>query len=317
MARKVRKRKVKATAAVKLAPAQLRFPGEVGHYWMAVGAVIWGCVLVAVGGWFSTGRQYWQWVYLAAWPIGSILLVNWLSNRPRRLQLKQLGPSARVFGTNHPDLGRQLKEVGDLLGMRKLPQMFLVEDEAPYIYSMAGRKGSIIVTTAMVSLLRRDELGVMLARELAHVKYGHIRLERALWWVRGVQPLFRLALLPLWFWSGLMGDWLDFVEYTADRAAVLVTGDPTLVNATIVKVAAAADPQSGVTVAEIDDYLNQPRTADLDAHQMEAQFKLNRFVESIPNLRDRIEQVSEFAKSEEGRQLLEQVKAVRERLGGG
>ncbi len=314
MARKVRKRKSKPTTTVKLAPAQLRFPGEVKQYWLAVGAVTWGCVLIAGTGFYFT--RMWQWVYLAAWPIGSILLVNWLSNRPRRIQLKQLGPSARVFGTNHPELGKHLKEVADLLGIRRLPQMYLVEDEAPYIYSMAGRKGSIILTGALVRLLRRDELSVMLARELAHLKYGHVRLERALWWIRNANPLFCIALLPLWFWSGLMGEWLDLIEYTADRAAVLVTGSPTLVNATIVKAAAGADPQANVTPQEVDDFLSQPGGLELDAAQMEAQFKLNRFVESIPNLRDRIEQVSEFAKSEEGQQLMEQVNAVRAKLGG-
>lgn len=314
MARKVRKRKVKPTATVKLAPAQLRFPGEVKQYWLAVGAVIWGCVLIAGTGFYFT--KMWQWVYLAAWPIGSILLVNWLSNRPRRKQLKQLGPSARVFGTNHPELGKQLKEVADLLGIRRPPQMYLVEDEAPYIYSMAGGKGAIILTDALVSLLRREELSVMLARELAHLKYGHVRLERALWWIRNANSLFCIALLPLWFWSGLMGEWLDLIEYTADRAAVLVTGSPTLVNATIVKAAAGADPQANVTPQEVDDFLSQPQGLDLDAAQMEAQFKMNRFVESIPNLKDRIEQVREFAKSEEGQQLMEQVNAVRAKLGG-
>ena len=313
MARKVRRRKVKAGPAVTLAPAQLRFPGEVSHYWMAVSAVTWACVFLAVGGWFSTGHsaENWQWAYLAAWPIGSILIVNWVSNRTRRQQLKQLGPSARVFGTNHQELGRHLKEVADLLGMRKLPAMFLVEDDAPYLYAMAGGKGTIILTTALVQLLRRDELSVMLARELAHLKFSHVRLERALHWLRTSPPIYNILLLPLCFWGVVMGPWLELIEYTADRAAVLVTGSPNLVNATIVKLAAAADPQSGVTVDEIEDFLHQERAAELDAGQMEAQFKLNRFVESIPNLRDRIEQVSEFYQSDDAKQLLEKVAEVR------
>ena len=61
MARKVKRRKPKPTTTVNIAQAQLRFPGEVSHYWTAVGVITWGCILSAVGGWFSTGRQYWQW----------------------------------------------------------------------------------------------------------------------------------------------------------------------------------------------------------------------------------------------------------------
>ena len=315
MAQKVKRRKAKPTAAVKLAPAQLRMPGEVTQYWVAVTFVTWACIILAVAGWFSTGKQYWQWVYLALWPIGSIMLVNYFANRDRNKQLKHLGPSARVFGTNHTELGRQLKETADLLGISKLPTMYLVEDDAPYLYAMAGGKGSVVVTTALVKLLRYEEFSVMLARELAHLKFGHVRLERALYWMRNAQALFRLALLPLQMWSMVMGEWLDLIEYTADRAAVLVAGGPALVTATIVKLAAAADPSSGVTVKDLEDYLSESRAREFDSMNMERQFKLNRFVESIPNLRDRIEQIGEFYQSEEGKQLLEQVDQVRARLG--
>jgi Zn-dependent protease with chaperone function len=318
MARKVKRRKPKpSAAAVKLAPAQLRMPGEVSQYWVAVTFVTWACIGLAVAGEFSTRWQYWQWAYLALWPIGSIMIVNYVANRDRVKQLKELGPSARVFGANHPELSHQLKDVADLLGIRKLPVMYLVEDEAPYIYAMAGGKGAIILTTAMVSLLRYDELSVMIARELAHLKFGHVRLERALYWMRNAPALVRVGLLPLLMWSTVMGEWLDLIEYTADRAAVLVAGGPGLVTATIVKVAAAADPTGAVKVQDIEDYLAEGRSKEFDSVNMERQFKLNRFVESIPNLRDRIEQIGEFYESEEGKQLLEQVDEVRARLGSG
>jgi Zn-dependent protease with chaperone function len=166
-------------------------------------------------------------------------------------------------------------------------------------------------------LLRYDELSVMFARELAHLKFGHVRLERALWWMRNAPPLFRLSLLPLLMWSVVMGEWLDLVEYTADRAAVLVAGSPGLVTATITKVAAAADPQAGVTIQDIEDHLNTGSGKEFDSVNMERQFKLNRFVESIPNLRDRIEQIGEFYQSEEGQQLMAQVNEARSRLTGG
>lgn len=313
MARKVKRRKTKPTTSVNIAQAQLRFPGEIRHYWMAVGVITWGCIIIAGTGFYFT--HAWQWVYLAAWPIVSILLVNYLSNRPRRKQLKELGSSARVFGTNHQELGRHLKEVADLLGFRKLPNLYLVEDDAPYTYSMTGSKGSIILTTAMVKLLRRDELSVMLARELAHLKYGHTRLERALWWIRAAQPLLRIVLLPLLLWSVVMAEWLDLIEYTADRAAVLVAGRPALVTATLVKVAAAADPQAEVSAHDVDDFVSQSRGAELDSSQMEAQFKLNRFIESVPNLKDRIEQIQEFYQSDDCTQLMEKVDEARARVG--
>lgn len=309
MARKVRKRKPKKPVAqVKISWGQLRFPGEVAHYWLAVLALIWGCALVAVAGWFATGREYWQWAYLGLWPIGSLLLVNYLADLPRRKQLKEIGPTAWVRANNHAALYRQLTEVCATLGLRKTPRMALVEDESPYIYSMAGGAGTIVVTSSLVALLRSEELAILIAREVAHVKFGHIRLERALNYIHTVSPTLCVAFGPVWLWSALMGEWLDVVDYTCDRAALVVAGDPALVNATIVKAAAAADPQANITPDDVDAFLNLPKRDDsLDSAVMEQRFRLSRFIESQPNLRDRIEQVAEFYQSEEGQDLLQKL----------
>jgi Zn-dependent protease with chaperone function len=305
MARKVHKRKPKPTAQVKISWGQLRFPGEVQHYWLAVLALIWGCLLIAGTGWYVT--KAWQWAYLGLWPIGSLLLVNYLSDRPRRQQLKQVGPTAWVRPNNHAPLYRQLVEVCSKLGVRKAPRMALVEDEAPYIYSMAGGNGTIVLTNALVALLRPEELAVLLGREVAHVKFGHLRLERALNYIHTVSPTVALAFAPVWLWSALMGEWQDVVDYTCDRAALLVAGDPALVNATIVKAIAAADPQSALTPEDVDTFLNLPKNDNLDGAVMERRFNLSRFIESQPNLRDRIEQVAEFYQSEEGQGLLQKL----------
>jgi Zn-dependent protease with chaperone function len=309
MARKVRRRKVKAAPGqVKISWGQVRFPGESQHYWLAVVALIWACILLAAAGFFATEKQYWQWIYLGAWPIGSLLLVNYLADKPRREQIKAIGPSCLVRPNNHPHLHRQLAEVCAKLAVSKLPAMCLVTEDVPYLYSMAGGNGTIILTTELVSLLRPEELEIMLAREVAHIKYGHLRLERALTYIHTASPVVSLAFAPVRFWATLMGEWLDVSEYTADRAAVLVSGDPGLVNATLVKAAAAADPQSGMTADYIDEFLHKPKGhGGLNSSEVEQSFKLNRFIESQPNLRDRIAQVAEFYSSEEGQEMLEKL----------
>lgn len=317
MARKIRRRKSKRPAAVTITASELRFPGQAKQYWLAVGVLTWACILIAGTGFLVTGKQYWQWVYLAAWPIASILLINFLSDRPRRRQLKQLGPQARVMGNNHPALYQMLQRLSQLLSMPKPPQMCLVEDEAPYIYSLAAGKGTIIVTRALVDLLTPEELAVMVGHELTHIKCHDLRLGSALSYIRIVSPLIAFFCGPVWVWSVLMGEWPDIIDYTADRGAVLVTGDLSLVNATLVKVAAEADPQAEVTSQDIEDYLSHGRQAELDAVQMERQFKLNRFIESQPNLRDRIEQVVEFSQSEEGQALLEKEAELRQHAQAG
>ncbi|HEY3396784.1 MAG TPA: M48 family metalloprotease [Armatimonadota bacterium] len=315
MARTVKRRKkTKAEPAAKFPDAELRFSGEIRQYWLAVVLVTWACVLVGGGGIYFT--HAWQWIYLALWPLASIGVVNFLSNRPRVKQLKEIGPQCRATGTHHSEVYKILTDAAAVLEIPKLPVLCVVEDDAPYIYSMAGGKGTIIVTRALVEMLSRPELMVMVARELAHLKYGHIRLERSLSYVRNSPPALWILLLPLYIWGALMGEWLDIIDYTADRAALVVVGNPALVNATIVKVAAAADPQSSVTAAQIDEYITREKSQELDSGVMEQQFKLSRFVESQPNLRDRIEQVIEFFQSDEGKAVLDATAPARVKLWG-
>ena len=319
MTRRYRRPPAKAAprraAATSFRLATIRFPNESRQYWLAVGLLTWGCVLLAVGGWLFTGKHYWQWGYLAAWPLGSLLLVNLLADLPRRRQLRQVGASARVLGTTQPELYQRLTRLCELLGVHPVPELYLVEDPDAYLYSRAGGRGSLVLTRSLLDLLSPAELSLMLARELAHLALGHVRLERALTYLRTQNTLICVFFGPVWVWSVLMGEWLDLIDYTADRAALLAVGNPALVNATLVKVAAVGDPLSGVSLADIENLRRGGPSDALDVADMERRFKLNRLLDSQPNLRDRVEALVEYQQSEEGRQALTELAPARARLG--
>ena len=307
MARTVKKRKMKTGApggGKKLNWGDLRFPGENTHYWLVVMALIWGCIILAALGWYSSGKVYWQWVYLGLWPIGSLLLVNFMADKPRRKQLKEIGPQCQVRANSNAALHRKLLEVCQCLEVRTPPKACLLEEEAAYIYSMPGGSGTIILTSGLASQLRPEELGVVLAREIAHLKFGHLRLQRAIGYIRTTSNTIGLLFGPVWLWAMMMGEWLDLTEFTADRAALAVSGDPRLVDATIAKTAAARDPQSGITPAEIEEYISMPPQDSLDSAELEQRFKLDRFINEEPALKERIAQVVEYYQSEEGIEFL-------------
>ena len=312
MARKVRKRRTKQAQKATIAWKKLRFPGEASHYWLVVVAMIWGCILLALTGWLLSGREYWQWVYLGAWPIGALLIVNFIADRPRRQQIKALGPHCWVRANNHPAVHRALTEACQRLEVHRLPRVCLVEDPDAYIYAMPGGTGTIVVTSPLVKLLRPEELAVMLAREVTHIKFGHLRLQRAISYIRTAPLALCFLFGPVWLWATMMGEWMDITEYTADRGALVVAGDPRRVDATIAKAAAAADRQAGVTPEEVDDYVNLPAKDSLDSAEMEQRFKLDRFINAQPNLRERIAQVVEYYQSEDGAEFLN---ALAERQG--
>ena len=179
---------------------------------------------------FFSGTSVYQWVWLPAWPIASVLIVNFLATRPRHGQLKQLGRQAKVIGTNYPQLHRLLTEQTQLLGLKKSPDMYVISDESPYICSLPSGSGAVIVTQSLLDLLSDEELATLLAHELAHIRFHHLRLE-------------------------------------------------------------------------------------VDAAQMERYFKISQFVNDQPNMRDRLEEIQEFAASDEAQAGWEKIAQLRQELG--
>ena len=93
---------------IEITPADYRFPGESGLYWVGfIGIAIafaWIVVMFLIFKKQASGLPDWQWLYLLAWPVASIWLANFLSARKRQAQIKKSGRAARVMTNNNPGL---------------------------------------------------------------------------------------------------------------------------------------------------------------------------------------------------------------------
>ncbi len=328
MARKSRRRR-KKKEELKLKLTDYQFPGEKNGYWTAIGITlglfIWAGVMAFVfraslfgekqwSGLGGIGWPIWATVVIVVFPWLAILAANILATRHSAADIKQVGRQAKVMPNNYPELHRVLADHVKLAGM-KLPNMYLLQDEAPYIYTIPGGPGTIVVSTGLRDDLEEDDLSALIAHEIGHINSHHVRTTLAINYITNANPIFKVLLFPLLMIKLFAGGWMDLANFTADRFAVLLTGDAAGLNKALVKMAVLADKQADITPEELRTYLESSSDISTDAAQMERQFRIGTFISSQPNLGERIEEMREFIKSDEGKTAFEKMDEIRRQAG--
>lgn len=308
MARKSKPRKSKEPKRVKgLRPADFTFPGEKTSYWTGGVGVAILFIWLAVGSiWvakYPSGKTMWHVPFeIAAYPILAVILANVLAARPRQMQLKKVGRQARVMTNNHPELYRVISKQASLLGMKTPPDMYLVSDVQPIIYSIPGGRGSIIASEALREALLPEEFEALIAHEVAHAACKHVRMDLAVTFIRTTNIGLKIVLFPVLLMTLFGKAWCELIEFTADRGAFLITLRPSVINSALVKLAVAADPNAGITREELHTFLDSQGDIATDSAQMERHFRIGQFMSNQPGLRERIEQLSEFPRTKQGQE---------------
>ncbi|MEN6302727.1 MAG: M48 family metalloprotease [Armatimonadia bacterium] len=310
MARKTKTKKTKVQKAVGLRVCDFAFPGEKGSYWTGIIGVI------ILFGWLAAGaflmlnkpetaaQKFYIPLYIVVYPIAAVLIGNWLAAKPRATLMKKAGRQSKVMNNNFADLYRVLARQASLLGMKTPPDMYLVSDPQPLMYSLAGGRGSIIASQALRDAMAPEEFEALMAHEVTHHACKHVRLDLAETFIRSSGLGVKIGLFPVLLIGFFGRAWADLIEFTADRGALLVMLRPSILNAAIVKFAVVADPNAGITREELQAYIDSAGDISTDAKQIERHFKVGQFMSSQPGLRERIEQLTEFPRTEAGQQAL-------------
>lgn len=114
----------------------------------------------------------------------------------------------------------------------------LTRDRHPVAYSLSPRHGGIVISEALITALRPDELAAVLAHEREHVRGRH----------HLVLAILDVVLTPMrWlpFMSAIAGAVPHYLEIAADEAARRRTGAPALASALL----KLGDPQTVAVAA--------------------------------------------------------------------
>jgi Zn-dependent protease with chaperone function len=147
----------------------------------------------------------------------------------RSLRLIHLASAARVGPDQFPDLWEDYLEACEILGIDEKPELYV--SQTPFVN--AGAVGVdrpfVVINSAMMILLDRDELQAVLGHELGHVLSGHALYKTML------RLMIRLMILALQVPVGgavlltiitALLEWDRKSELSADRAGLLVAQDP-------------------------------------------------------------------------------------------
>ena len=147
----------------------------------------------------------------------------------RRVRLEFLGSGVRVDDRQFAGIHRLLAEVGRVLDVDELPEVFVVNHPFTNAMTIGMDKPIIVLHSSLLDLFDEEELRFVVAHELGHALSGH--------------AVYRTLLLNLMgltgVWSSIPGgaiglrviiaalfEWQRKAELSADRAGLLATQDP-------------------------------------------------------------------------------------------
>jgi Zn-dependent protease with chaperone function len=205
-------------------------------------------------------------------------------------QSQLLGGCAKVSEKQFPEIFSIARQAAARLGMLT-PEVFVKQDPTLNAYAIGclGRK-SVVLHSATVEAMNREELEQIIGHEFSHIKCGHTNLLVLTSSFNGVNvPLISPILSYIFlFWSRK-------AEYTCDRGGLLASRDPRAAVAAMCKLAVGPVLFKQMN---IDDFLNQ--------HLAVAQNEIARLSENLathPYLVKRIDAIQRFHESDQYRRL--------------
>ncbi len=208
--------------------------------------------------------------------LGGIVLAGLLY--VRLLQAQQIGNSLQVSEHQFPEIFSIAKECAGILGVKRVPRVFITQDPTMNAYTMGFISPyALVLNSGLVENLNFDELRVVIGHEMGHVKFKHSMI------LSLIAPIGKnFAFSDL-----LFGFWGRKTEYTCDRCALICAKDDRTVLRTLIKIAAGAKIGQGV---DLDKLVLQLQ--DAKAHRID---RLGELLVSHPYIMKRIWEIIKFS----------------------
>lgn len=132
-----------------------------------------------------------------------------------------LGNSLKVTEENFPIYKRMIEKHAQRCRI-PTPNLYIQQNPNPNAYTLGyGHPYTIVLYSAIVELLKIDEIEAIIAHEVGHAAFGHPKISSVLITLSnsGLSAFF----YPINF---LLGFWSRIAEYSADNLSILMVEDP-------------------------------------------------------------------------------------------
>ncbi|MCZ8040082.1 MAG: M48 family metallopeptidase [Microcystis sp. LE17-20A] len=183
---------------------------------------------------------------------------EYLYERPQQILL--MGNDLKVGPRQYATLYGIYRQCLRDLDMSPEPNLYVSQNPSANAYSLGSEHPYIVFNTALLDLLDEEEIRVILAHELGHLKCDHSILIQLSFWVMGAANFLGDITLGLGkaITTGLVYafyEWRRKAELSADRAALLVTDDLNLVLRTLMKCAGGS--QKYLHECNLEEFIRQ------------------------------------------------------------
>ena len=183
---------------------------------------------------------------------------EYLYERPQQILL--MGNDLKVGPRQYATLYGIYRQCLRDLDMFPEPNLYVSQNPLANAYSLGSEHPYIVFNTALLDLLDEEEIRVILAHELGHLKCDHSILIQMSFWVMGAANFLGDITLGLGkaITTGLVYafyEWRRKAELSADRAALLVSDDLNLVLRTLMKCAGGS--QKYLHECNLEEFIRQ------------------------------------------------------------
>ncbi|NCR39954.1 MAG: M48 family metallopeptidase [Microcystis aeruginosa W13-11] len=236
---------------------------------------------------------------------------EYLYERPQQILL--MGNDLKVGPRQYATLYGIYRECLRDLDMSPEPNLYVSQNPLANAYSLGSEHPYIVFNTALLDLLDEEEIRVILAHELGHLKCDHSILIQMSFWVMGAANFLGDITLGLGkaITTGLVYafyEWRRKAELSADRAALLVSDDLNLVLRTLMKCAGGS--QKYLHECNLEEFIRQGEAyRQLDQDNLNQIYKLliynggNGSFLTHPFSVERVRYLQEWFNSESYRQI--------------
>jgi Zn-dependent protease with chaperone function len=178
----------------------------------------------------------------------------------RALRAAALGSAVRLGQEQLPGIWVLHRQVFNTLDIERVPDLYMTQFPLANAYTIGTSKPIVVLNSELVRILDEDGRRIVLAHEAAHVHSDHVLYRTALLILLQIGSSVRLPLLaglPLLAIQYALLEWSRAAELSCDRAAAVVTRDPTAVCRALMTIAAgeaAQDLNLDAFIAQGMDY---------------------------------------------------------------
>ncbi len=173
---------------------------------------------------------------------------------------KLMTQMTKVGENQLPKIYNMVKDACDLLGVEKVPNIYITNSDGTNLRVTNRLNPTIFISSDFTWAFKPEELRFLLAREVTHIRLGHLYY---LDLIAGMRSFTRMAM-PKFISKIIVGSigvklmqWYKEAEISADRGALVVTGDIDVALQALVKLNIGANIEDNYPDLNIDAYIQQ------------------------------------------------------------